>query len=81
MRIREAQKHADPQLAGTFLLNALVEEPALRQGDGVEGVGPEGGRRHPRPHPQGEHLQLADVQVAAVQRLRVQSHHDHPAVR
>ncbi len=69
----------DPQLTGTFLLNALVEEPALRQGDGVEGVGPEGGGRHP--HPQGEHLQLANVEVAAVQRFCVESHHDHPPVR
>ncbi len=71
MRIREDLLDPDPQLTGTFLLNALVEEPALRQGDGMEGVGPEGGGRHPRPQPQGEHLQLADVEVAAVQRLRV----------
>jgi hypothetical protein len=79
--IRTDPMDPNPQLTCTFLLNALVEEPALRQGDRVEGVGPEGGRRHSRPHPQGEHLQLADVQVAAVQRFRVQGHHDHPAVR
>ena len=66
----------------TFLLNALVEEPALGQGHGEEDEAPEGEVVvwHLAPLRQGEHLQLPNVEVGAVRRLRVQRHHHHPPV-